>query len=71
MCNDSIKKLQNFIISNKRFKIEISLNAENLEADDWVLGIWDYEKEKSVFFNSNKDLNKLIKNGLDKIESYE
>ena len=71
MCNDSIKKLQNFIISNKRFKIEISLNAENLEADDWVLGIWDYEKEKSVFFNSNKDLNKLIKNGLEKIESYE
>lgn len=71
MYNDSIKKLQNFIISNKRFKIEISLNAENLEADDWVLGIWDYEKEKSVFFNSNKDLNKLIKNGLDKIESYE
>jgi hypothetical protein len=71
MCNDSIKKLQNFIISNKRFKIEISLNAENLEADDWVLGIWDYEKEKSVFFNSNKDLSKLIKNGLDKIESYE
>ena len=71
MCNYYIKKLQNFIISNKRFKIEISLNAENLEADDWVLGIWDYEKEKSVFFNSNKDLNKLIKNGLDKIESYE
>lgn len=71
MCNDSIKKLQNFIISNERFKVEISLNAENLEADDWVLGIWDYEKEKSVFSNSNKDLNKLIKNGLDKIESYE
>ena len=69
--SDALKKLQNFIISNKRFKVEISLNAENLEADDWVLGIWDYEKEKAVFSNSNKDLSKLIKNGLDKIESYE
>lgn len=69
--SDALKKLQNFIISNKRFKVEISLNAENLEADDWVLGIWDYEKERAVFSNSNKDLSKLIKNGLDKIESCE
>ena len=61
--------LKNVVIENSEFGIYYEIDYSS-ERNDWSMDVWSEYSENYIFSEYNKDLKRLLKNGIRKIKNF-